>query len=79
MVRGLTVGASIRPSASWSEQASLMSTKQLANAPACKSRNIRSHFDISIQPDGDYYSSCGVCAWTNNPAQAASEMLGRRG
>lgn len=38
--------------------------------PVCKSRNIRSHFDISIPPDGDYYSSCGACAWTSHPGQA---------
>lgn len=35
--------------------------------PVCKSRNVRTHFDISIQPDGDYYMSCGVCNWTNHP------------
>ncbi len=48
-------------------------TDKTEQCPVCKSRNIRSHFDISIQPDGDYYSSCGVCAWTNNPAQARGE------
>lgn len=36
--------------------------------PVCKSRNIRTHFDMSIQPDGDYYMSCGVCDWTNHPS-----------
>lgn len=35
--------------------------------PICKSRDIRSHFDISIPPDGDYYLSCGVCDWTSHP------------
>ena len=35
--------------------------------PLCKSRNIRTHFDISIQPDGDYYMTCGVCDWSNHP------------
>ena len=33
--------------------------------PVCKSRNIRTHFDIDIPPDGDYFVSCGVCDWTN--------------
>lgn len=36
--------------------------------PACRSRNIRSHFDIDIAPDGDYFLSCGVCDWTNHPS-----------
>lgn len=33
----------------------------------CKSRNVRTHFDISIEPDGDYYMTCGVCDWSNHP------------
>jgi hypothetical protein len=37
--------------------------------PLCKSRNVRTHFDISIEPDGDYYMTCGVCDWTNRPAK----------
>jgi hypothetical protein len=35
--------------------------------PICKSRNIRTHFDIDILPDGDYFMSCGVCDWSNHP------------
>ncbi len=35
--------------------------------PLCKSRNVRTHFDISIEPDGDYYMTCGVCDWSNHP------------
>lgn len=35
--------------------------------PVCKSRNIRTHFDISIGDDGEYFSSCGVCDWTDHP------------
>lgn len=35
--------------------------------PSCKSRNMRTHFDIDIPPDGDYYMSCGACDWTNHP------------
>ncbi len=35
--------------------------------PICKSRKVRTHFDISKQPDGDYFLSCGICDWTNHP------------
>ena len=35
--------------------------------PVCKSRNVRTQFDILIPPDGEYYLSCGVCQWTNHP------------
>jgi hypothetical protein len=37
-----------------------------AECPLCKSRNIRTHFDISIEPDGDYYMTCGVCDWSSH-------------
>jgi hypothetical protein len=37
--------------------------------PVCKSRNIRTHFDIDIPPDGDYFVSCGVCDWINYPGE----------
>lgn len=43
--------------------------------PACKSRNVRSHFDIDIEPDGDYFLSCGVCDWTNHPGVGLPEDL----
>jgi len=42
-------------------------TDKTGQCPVCKSRNIRTHFDITIPPDGDYYVSCGECAWTNRP------------
>lgn len=35
--------------------------------PVCSSRNIRTHFDIKIEPDGAYYTTCGKCEWTNHP------------
>lgn len=35
--------------------------------PSCRSRNIRTFFDIEIPPDGDYFLSCGVCEWHNHP------------
>lgn len=42
-------------------------TDKTEQCPVCKSRNMRTHFDSAIQPDGDYYTSCGVCGWTNHP------------
>jgi hypothetical protein len=45
-------------------------TEQTEQCPVCTSRNIRSHFDIGIPPDGDYYLSCGACGWTNYPEPA---------
>ena len=35
--------------------------------PSCRSRNIRTFFDIEIPPDGDYFLSCGACDWHNHP------------
>jgi hypothetical protein len=35
--------------------------------PSCKSRNVRTHFDIDIAPDGDYFLSCGRCDWHSHP------------
>jgi hypothetical protein len=42
-------------------------TDKTENCPVCKSRDIRRYFDISIHPDGDYYTSCGVCDWDSHP------------
>ncbi len=39
----------------------------IKSCPVCKSRNIRSHFDISIGEDGEYFTSCGVCNWSDRP------------
>lgn len=38
--------------------------------PVCKSQDVRTHFDIAIPPDGEYYTSCGICDWTNHPGEA---------
>jgi hypothetical protein len=35
--------------------------------PRCSSRNIRTHFDIAIEPDGAYFDTCGACDWSNHP------------
>lgn len=40
---------------------------RIEHCPVCKSRKIRTHFDIAIPPDGEYYMSCGICDWTNHP------------
>src|SRR4029079_14344716 len=45
---------------------------RLQECPLCRSRNIRSHFDPAIEPDGDYYRSCAVCDWTDHPEGNAS-------
>lgn len=45
-------------------------TDRADQCPLCKSRNIRTHFDISIEPDGDYYVTCGVCDWSSHPSNA---------
>lgn len=42
-------------------------TDKTDQCPICRSRNVRSHFDIAISPEGDYYMSCGVCDWTDHP------------
>lgn len=38
--------------------------------PSCRSRNVRTFFDIEIPPDGDYFLSCGVCEWHNHPGES---------
>lgn len=40
---------------------------KFAACPLCSSRNIRRHFDITIEPDGDYFDTCGACDWNNHP------------
>jgi hypothetical protein len=42
-------------------------TDNLRKCPRCSSRNIRSHFDVTIPPDGDYYTTCGACGWSSHP------------
>ena len=39
----------------------------LDTCPQCSSRNIRSHFDNLLKPDGEYYETCGVCDWSSHP------------
>jgi hypothetical protein len=44
-------------------------TGRTDHCPVCKSRRIRTHFDISIEPDGDYYITCGLCNWSSHPCK----------
>lgn len=47
-------------------------TDKTDECPICKSRQIRTHYDSEIVPDGDYYVSCGVCEWDSHPGGAQS-------
>ena len=42
-------------------------TDHTEECPLCKSRHIRTHFDPGIEPDGDYYTTCGACGWSSHP------------
>jgi hypothetical protein len=42
-------------------------TENIEQCPLCKSRNVRTHFDHTIESDGEYYMTCGVCKWTTHP------------
>jgi hypothetical protein len=35
--------------------------------PVCASRNVRTHYDPMITPDGDYYMTCSECDWNTHP------------
>ncbi len=47
----------------------------IEKCPVCNSRDIRSHYDRDIEPDGDYFLSCGVCDWTSHPASETDDEL----
>jgi hypothetical protein len=44
-------------------------TDKTDHCPVCRSRQMRTHFDISIPPDGDYYVTCGSCHWSSRPVR----------
>ncbi|QOD80977.1 gamma-glutamylcyclotransferase [Chromobacterium haemolyticum] len=46
--------------------------EKIGKCPVCQSSDIRSHFDVGIPPEGDYYASCGVCDWTDYPCQSGN-------
>lgn len=50
-------------------------TDKTEQCPICKSRHIRTHFDITIEPDGNYYTTCGVCDWSSHPQALNTEDL----
>lgn len=45
--------------------------ERIGQCPVCKSLDIRTHFDGAIPPDGDYFSSCGICDWNDHPGEPA--------
>ena len=42
-------------------------TEDVEVCPNCKSREILSHYDMAIEPDGDYFLVCGSCGWHTHP------------
>jgi len=42
-------------------------TDRVEQCPRCKSRNIRTFFDIEIGPNGEYFEACGECDWDSHP------------
>lgn len=42
-------------------------TDNTEECPVCKSRNVRTHYEPMIEPDGDYYMTCGECDWNTHP------------
>lgn len=48
-------------------------TDKTDQCPQCKSRDIRTRFDPSLPPDGQYYLSCGACEWTNHPGEQVQD------
>ena len=44
--------------------------ERIDQCPRCKSRNIRTFFDIEIEPDGAYFESRGECEWDSHPEYA---------
>lgn len=49
-------------------------TDNIERCPLCSSRNIRTHFDIAIEPDGEYFSTCGACTWSNHPEEVGTDF-----
>lgn len=42
-------------------------TDHTEQCPVCKSRKIRTHFDVSFEPEGAYYLTCAACEWSSHP------------
>ncbi|HSR08591.1 MAG TPA: hypothetical protein VLM42_15670 [Bryobacteraceae bacterium] len=45
-------------------------TDHIEECPVCKSRKIRTHFDVSLEPEGEYYMTCAVCEWSSHPGSS---------
>lgn len=46
---------------------------RMDQCPRCASRNMRTFFDIAIEPDGAYFDACGECDWDNHSDLAGQE------
>lgn len=44
-------------------------TDSVQECPRCDSRQLRTHFDLGIGADGDYFLSCASCGWSNHPGE----------
>lgn len=42
-------------------------TDRTDQCPRCASRNIQTHYDIEIHPDGAYFEACRECGWDSHP------------
>jgi hypothetical protein len=42
-------------------------TDRTDQCPRCGSRNIRTFFDVAIEPDGAYFEACAACDWDSHP------------
>lgn len=47
----------------------------VAQCPQCSSRDVRSYYDLEIDPDGAYYQRCGACDWNDHPGYPDDEEV----
>ena len=47
--------------------------------PRCASRNLRTFFDIQIEPDGAYFEECAACGWDSHPGYPDEETEEQNG
>jgi hypothetical protein len=48
-------------------------TDRTDQCPRCASRNVRTFFDIAIEPDGAYFEECGECGWDSHPGYPSED------
>jgi hypothetical protein len=41
--------------------------------PRCASRNVRTFYDVAIEPDGAYFEACAACGWDSHPGYPEGE------